>query len=182
MPCSAATECDRRVPARRRRIARRGLTRRPSGHRRELRPQSAARRVASPQHGRRRRRRQHAPIPSKLPLPRRVVGLWSAVCVKALPHFEPGTTHLHSVDTTGTLRLDRYGVALWVMGSDPYANDGMTHSYGTTWRPESVALEVNGRQVLTLRFHDGREYGPGDTLDLRYPAPAPDFTPPRLDR
>jgi hypothetical protein len=91
---------------------------------------------------------------------------------KLYPHFEPGATNRFTVDTMGRLRLDEIVGCALVVGGDRL--DGLTtlRDYGKVWKPSSVRLEVNGREVVNLA-PTGQQFGFLATLDLSYPAPAP---------
>jgi hypothetical protein len=96
---------------------------------------------------------------------------------KYYPQFEPGQTNRCTIDTTGRLRLDEITACHLVVGSDPLAGRS-TAGRGRFWRPGTVALEVNGRQVVSLDLA-GRRFTFGETLDLTYPASQSGFRPPR---
>jgi hypothetical protein len=98
---------------------------------------------------------------------------------KYYPHFEPGQTHRYTMDTMGGLRLDEIvGCHLWV-GDDPLAEKRARERYGKVWRPETVTLEVNGQEVVSLDLL-GQRFGFGDSIDLSYPTPQPNVSPPRM--
>lgn len=94
---------------------------------------------------------------------------------KLYPFFEPGQTNRLTIDTSARLRLDTItGVGI-KMGPDTLAGR-KSPSWGTSWRPTRVDLEINGRPVVSHVYTGtGTAIGPGDTLDLNYPAAA---TPP----
>jgi hypothetical protein len=100
--------------------------------------------------------------------------------IKAYPYFEPGVQNRLTAAVDGDLLLtDIAGVSV-VLGANPYkGTDVSSKLYGTTWRPEAVALEVNGREVVR-RTPFGQKFGPGQSLDLGWPAPAPPFKPPQI--
>lgn len=55
---------------------------------------------------------------------------------------------------------------------DPYTGTKVSRTnYGLIWRPQQVALEVNGREVVKL-IPFGQKLGPGQQLDLGWPGPA----------
>lgn len=92
--------------------------------------------------------------------------------IKPYPYFEPGAVNRLTVATDGDLILtDIVGCAI-VLGEDPYKGKKMASHYGVTWRPETVALEINGREVVRLTPF-GQAFGPGQQLDLGWPGPAP---------
>lgn len=98
---------------------------------------------------------------------------------KYYPQFEPGETNRFTIDTAGRLRLDEIVGCHLVVGNDPLARRPPSRTrYGMVWRPTTVALEVNGREVVSLDLA-GRSFTFGDTLDLTYPASQSDFRPPR---
>jgi hypothetical protein len=106
---------------------------------------------------------------------------------KPYPYFEPGATNRFTVDTAGRIRLHHITGANLVMGQDPLAaipdlagGDKARRRTGTVWRPATVELEVNGQQVRRLQL-GGREFTPGEALDLEYPSPAPLARPPLLN-
>jgi hypothetical protein len=96
---------------------------------------------------------------------------------KLYPHFEPGQTNLFTVDPLSRLRLEEITGCFLVLGADPIPALGQK---GTTWRPSSVELEVNGVSVLQQNFPPEAHFEPGSYLDLMYPDPQPNFVPPEL--
>lgn len=100
---------------------------------------------------------------------------------KLYAHFEPGTTTRFTVDTIGGLHLDEIiGFAI-VIGPDPLEERQTVGPHGTIWRPQTVQLEINGQQVTSIS-PNGQQLGPTDALDLSYPTPRPNFSPPRMKR
>jgi hypothetical protein len=99
--------------------------------------------------------------------------------VKPYPHFEPGATNRLTVDTMGTLRLDEITGCSILIGGDRLKGLQALQEYGKVWRPDVVRLEVNGQQVAQVDTA-GQEFGFFSSLDLSYPAPQPDFRPPKL--
>jgi hypothetical protein len=98
--------------------------------------------------------------------------------IKAYPYFEPGAVNRLTVAVDGDLLLPDIVGASVMLGDNPYANSEVPKKfYGLTWRPETVALEINGREAVRLTAF-GKKFGPGQSLDLGWPAPAPIFTPP----
>jgi hypothetical protein len=89
---------------------------------------------------------------------------------KPYPYFEPGAVNRLTVAIDGDLLLTTIVGCSIALGPDPY-ND-QNPSYGLTWRPEAVALEVNGLEVVRLTPF-GQQFGPGQQLDLGWPGPAP---------
>jgi hypothetical protein len=105
-----------------------------------------------------------------------LAGKW---VVKPYPHFEPGVTNRFTVDTMGTLRLDEITGCSVLIGGDRLKGLEALKAYGKVWRPDVVRLEVNGHQVAEVDTA-GQEFGFFSSLDLSYPAPQPDFKPPKL--
>jgi hypothetical protein len=100
---------------------------------------------------------------------------------KFYPQLEPGERNRFTLDTAGGLRLEAITGTRIVLGADPFAGESVfRHDYGTTWRPSRVALEVNGVQVLDMALPAAIEVGPGESVDLGYPAPQPGFVAPEL--
>ncbi len=101
---------------------------------------------------------------------------------KIIPHFEPGETNRLTVDTGGTLRLTSILSCELVIGPDPTpTSPQIADDFGRTWRPESVILEVNGRQVATVTPPLGTSLGVGGRLNLSWPpASTPPATPPTV--
>jgi hypothetical protein len=95
--------------------------------------------------------------------------------VKPYRYFEPGAVNRLTVAIDGDLLLTSIDGCSIALGPDPY-ND-QNPGYGLTWRPETVALEVNGREVVQLTPF-GKAFGPGQQLDLGWPGPAPSPTKP----
>jgi len=106
---------------------------------------------------------------------------------KLYPHFEPGQENFFTVDPLARLRLEEITGCAMVLGVDPIAALGLpppsghgVTSSGTTWRPASVELEVNGVKVVHLGFPPEAHFEPGSHLDLKYPDPNPGYAPPIL--
>ena len=97
---------------------------------------------------------------------------------KYYPHFEPGQTNRFTIDTMDGLRLDEIVGCHLVVGIDPLRGQRAPRRYGRSWRPATVRLEINGVEVVNLDLA-GQRFGFGYTLDLSYPAPEPNFVPPR---
>jgi hypothetical protein len=97
---------------------------------------------------------------------------------KLYPHFEPGATNRFTVDTMGRLRLDEIVGCTLLVGGDRLAGRFTLKEYGKVWKPSSVRLEVNGQEVVNLT-PTGQQFGFLATLDLSYPAPAPNLAPPK---
>jgi hypothetical protein len=98
---------------------------------------------------------------------------------KPYPHFEPSATNRLTVATEGQLKLAQITASSIIIGGDRLSGLTALKAYGKVWRPQTVRLEINGRQVVDLDL-TGRTFGFGSHLDLRYPAPAP--KPPRLGK
>jgi hypothetical protein len=89
--------------------------------------------------------------------------------IKEYPYFEPGTSRRYYVATDADVLLEHVVGASLAVGDDPYhGTDLEGQGYGTKWRPETVVLEVNGRQVVRTNF-SGTTVGPGQRLDLGWP-------------
>jgi hypothetical protein len=96
---------------------------------------------------------------------------------KWYPHFEPSTDDALAVDTAGLLPLTRVlGISLYI-GGPPGKINRLGFPYGRFWRPEGVALEVNGEVVSELDLQ-GQTFSPHSIIDLRYPE-AHRIQPPR---
>jgi len=89
---------------------------------------------------------------------------------KFYPHFEPGQTNTFFIDTGGGVKLED------VIGSRLVLSENPFNLSGSVWRPERVALEINGVPVVDRAFQDIRVHATA-SVDLQYPAPAAS-TPP----
>jgi hypothetical protein len=107
--------------------------------------------------------------------------LWGAVgpvgpntwwVYKPYPHFEPGATNRLTVATEGRLRLEQITASSIMIGGDRLQRLTAKQGYGRLWRPQTVRLEINGRQVVDLNLA-GQAFGFLSRLDLQYPVPAP---------
>jgi hypothetical protein len=67
-----------------------------------------------------------------------------------------------------------------MIGGDRLQRLTAMQGYGQLWRPQTVQLEVNGRQVVDLNLA-GQTFGFFSHLDLQYPAPAPQAPTLRLE-
>jgi len=92
--------------------------------------------------------------------------------IKPYPHFEPGVTNRLTIDTMGTLRLEDIVGCSLLIGGDRLGGKQPLQTYGKTWRPDLVRLEVNGVEVVALNT-SGRGIPMLSTLDLGYPAAKP---------
>jgi len=91
---------------------------------------------------------------------------------KPYPHFEPGATNRLTVATEGRLRLEQITASSIMIGGDRLQRLTPLRAYGRLWRPQTVRLEINGRQVVDLNLA-GQAFGFLSYLDLQYPVPAP---------
>jgi hypothetical protein len=105
-------------------------------------------------------------------------GFMTSWVEKLYPHFEPGATNRFTVDTMGRLRLDEIVGCTLLVGGDRLDGLQTLRDYGKVWKPSSVRLEVNGHEVVDLA-PTGQQFGFLTTLDLSYPAPAPNLAPPK---
>jgi GDSL-like Lipase/Acylhydrolase family len=96
------------------------------------------------------------------------VGDLATIVTKFHPELEPNRTDEFSVDVTGHTRTrqlllkDLIGMEL-VVSRSPLPGS-------PTWLPEDLKVDINGVEVLTRNLR-GTRLGPGDSVDLGYPAP-----------
>jgi hypothetical protein len=99
------------------------------------------------------------------------------IVAKFHPEFEPNRTDEFEVDVSGHSRerqlllKNLIGMHLVVSRSPLPGNP--------TWLPEDLTVDINGVEVLTRNLR-GTRLGPGDSVDLGYPAPV-QHKPPVLE-
>lgn len=90
---------------------------------------------------------------------------------KRYPYLDAGETNRLTLAVDG-VQLEEISSAAIVLG--PKLGDAFG---GTSWTPESIELEINGRRVHSVAIPARTKLGPGGHLDLGWPGPAPNVQP-----
>jgi hypothetical protein len=112
--------------------------------------------------------------------------------LKVYQQFEPGSIDRFTIDpllvadpakSPGMLRLEEITGCSLLLGGDPFgairSRGAGAKRFSASWTPAQASLEINGVRVADVRI-SGLTLGPGDRVDLGWPAPQPTFVPPKL--